>query len=383
MTRISLRTVVLAAPLVAAAAGACSTGPAETFGASGATSSAGTSTSSAGTSTSSAAGTSNSSAAGTSNSSVAGTSTSSAGTSTNSAGSAGTSPGGSGSANTSGASGATTGGAGGGTTAGTGTGGTGGAGACETVDCVAGVQNDNMDKMTNAFFIFGCYSKANQDCITIPSGMTCPNQDGTLPFEEQGISVKQTFTLGGTPGKSYLLTITVNGIAEAKYYENGTRAAGDSDPPNPNAPNGIDTFYTGGDPVNFENYNVYKIVTQDAAGKEIQHYYLNSFPKTAVAYEHHETFPLAFTHDIQVVGGGKIVLFESDRNCHAINNCGIGFHDMACADNVGRALPNEPNLVLPTKFVGTPLSTLNAFGGTTQPFHSQVIHVVANAIKPM
>ena len=388
MTRISLKTVVLAAPLVAAAAGACSSTPAETFGASGATSNAGSTATEAGT-TSTAAGTSATSG-GTSSSTSAGTASADAGTASTTAGTA-SSGGASGAAGTAATGGTPSGGSagtsGGSPTAGSpsgGSAGTGGGGAnCETLACVAGVKNTYMDALTSAFLMFGCYNKQAQDCITIPSGMQCPNQNGALPFEQQGISIKQSFTVGGVAGKKYLLTIIVNGISEVKYYENGTRAAGNTDPANPDALNGTDTFYTGGDPVNFENYNVYKITTFDGAKKEIQHYYLNSFPKTATEYEHHQTFPLAFTHDISVEGGATVELLQADRNCHAIDNCGAGFRTAECGDAEGRKVPNEPNLVLPTSYVGTPLATMNPHGGTNQPFHSQIIHIVANAVKPM
>jgi hypothetical protein len=201
-------------------------------------------------------------------------------------------------------------------------------------------------------------------------------------MEEQGYVSKQTFKVGGTAGTHYLLTINVNGMSEAKYYEKGTRAAGNSDPPNPDAVNGTDTFYTGGNPVNFENYNIYKITTKDGAGAEVAHYYLNSMPKTNTPYEDHSVYPIAYTHDIEVVGGGSVEYLLADRNCHAVDNCGIGHQSASCAQTAGRNIPNEPGLVLPTTYMGKPVSQINLFGGNTQPFHSQVIHIVVKAVKP-
>jgi hypothetical protein len=257
----------------------------------------------------------------------------------------------------------------------------GGAGPCETVECVAGIKNQYQDALTSAFMLFGCYASAGQDCITNPSGTACPNQNGNLPFEEQGISTTQKFEIGGVAGKTYALSITVNGIVEAKYYSGGTRAAGNADPPNPDAENGIDTFYTGGIPVDFENYNVYKLVSKDAQGKELEHYYLNSFPQTNTPYENHRTFPIAFTHDVKVVGGGSVTLLAADRNCHAIDNCGPGFRTTSCPQTDGRKVPNEPNLMVPTSYVGTAVASMNLRGGATQPYHSQILHLVAHAVS--
>ena len=373
MIRISLKSVALAAPLALAAAAACSSTPPETYGASGSTGNP--TAGSTGTPTAGSTGTptgGSSTTAGTGSGGASGTTTTTAGS-----GSGGSSVGGTGS------SGNSTGGtAAGGTAAGGG--GSGGAGTdCETLACVAGVKNDAQDVLTSSFMMFGCYSKAAQDCITIPAGMQCPNQNTSLPMEEQGITVKQSFKVGGKTGTKYLLTITVNGISEAKYYEKGMRAAGDTDPANPDATNGTDTFYTGGNPVNFENYNVYKITTKDSTGKEIQHYYLNSMPKTNTPYEDHSTYPMAFVHDITVEGGGTIEYLQEDRNCHAVDNCGVGHQSTSCANTAGRKIPNEPNFVFPTAFLGTPLSQLNTAGGATQPWHSQILHIVATAVKPM
>lgn len=371
MIRVSVKSAVLVVPLALAAAAACSSDPAETFGGGGTGNGAGTSSSTAGTS-SPTAGTPSSggsnAAAGTS--STAGTSPSAGTSSTGGTAAGGTASGGNGGTGT----GGTSGGAGGG-------GGSGGGGACD-LDCVAGVKNEFQEALSNSFIMVGCYSKAAQDCITIPAGAQCPNQDSNLPMEQQGITSKETFKVGGTAGTHYLLTINVNGMSEAKYYEKGERAAGNTDPANPDAVNGTDTFYTGGNPVNFENYNIYKITSLDDKGAEVAHYYLNSMPKTNTPYEDHSVYPIAYTHDIEVVGGGSVVYLSADRNCHAVDNCGIGHQSASCAQTAGRKIPNENDLVLPTMYMGKPVSQINLFGGNSQPFHSQVIHIVAKAVKP-
>ncbi|HVY31015.1 MAG TPA: hypothetical protein VHB79_30870 [Polyangiaceae bacterium] len=373
MIRLLVKPAILVVPLAVAAAAACSSEPAETFGSGGTGNGAGTS-STAGTA-SPTAGTQSSGGGNAAGGNSSGAGTSNAGTA-NTAGTAsgGTASGGSGGTNSAGGSaGSNSGGSGGSA---------GGSGDCETVECVAGMKNQNMDAFSSSFFMFGCYSKAQQDCITNPPGTQC-NADGSKPFEQQGFVVKQTFKVGGTPGKKYALTIKVNGIAEAKYYEKGTRAAGETDPANPNVDTGVDTFYTGGNPIDFENYNVYKITPLDAQGKEVNHYYLNSFPKTNTPYEAHQTFPIGFTHDIEVVGGGTIELLQADRNCHAIDNCGSGYKTTSCANSDGRKIPNEPDLMLPTSWNGQQLSQINLYGGNAQPYHSQVIHITVTQVKPM
>ena len=150
-------------------------------------------------------------------------------------------------------------------------------GAMVTVGQVAGTPNTNGDKLKDSWMLFPCYAQQAQDCIT-RARHACPNQDQTLPFEQQGLQIDQSFTLGGVAGAMYNLTFAINGITEGKYYQNGTRADGDANPPNPDDLAGINMLYTGGDPVNFENYNIYKLTVLDTDGNELQHYYLNSMP---------------------------------------------------------------------------------------------------------
>jgi hypothetical protein len=249
-----------------------------------------------------------------------------------------------------------------------------------TVAAVAGIANANGARLMDSFILFPCLSTAAQDCVT---SNACPAANAAMPFEQQGLTSTEVFQIGGTPGAMYNLTIRVNGIAEAKYYSGGVRAAGNATLANSDPPNGVDTFYTGGTPVNFENYNVYKFITKNAAGTELAHYYINSFPMVATPYENHQTFPIAFTHDIPVVGGGTFTFYTADRNCRAIDNCGIGFRAAACQTADGRMVPNEPNLVMPTMYMGRTVASMNARNGAAQPFHSQIFHIVVMAVTPM
>jgi len=271
-----------------------------------------------------------------------------------------------------------------------------GTGGAVTIDSLLGIKNSFGESFENSFILIGCYSQEAQDCIDIPPGTNCPNQNTALPFEPQGLTTHEYFQVGGTPGAMYAVTLQVDGISEAKYYENGTRAAGNGDPANAQGTNGSDTFYTGGDAVNVENYNIYKITVlyppdgganpPDGGvnvGAELQHYYLNSFPQTNTPYEDHQTFPISYTHTIPVVGGGTIEYSTADRNCHAVDNCGPGVGNAPCAIAAGRNVPNEPNLVIPTMYMGQPVSGLNTRNGSAQPFHAQIIHVTVTAVAPM
>ena len=110
---------------------------------------------------------------------------------------------------------------------------TGVGGAMVTVGEIAGTPNSNGDKLMDSWMLFPCYAQQAQDCITNMPGTACPNQNQTLPFEQQGLQIDQSYTLGGVAGTMYNVTFQINGITEAKYYQNGTRADGDANPAQP------------------------------------------------------------------------------------------------------------------------------------------------------
>jgi hypothetical protein len=244
--------------------------------------------------------------------------------------------------------------------------------------------NVNGVALIDSFIMMPCLGTALTDCVT---AVACHVSDATVPFEQQGRVTDEVFPVGGEPGRIYKLTVRVNGIAEAKYYSGGTRAAGLSTVETPDVPEGTDTFYTGGQPVEVENYNVYKFVVKDAAGVELQHYYLNSFPPpvggVTTEYEAHVTYPIAFTHDIAVSGGGTFTFHTADRNCRTVDNCGAGYRAISCAASEGRMVPNEPHLTLPANYLGQPVTEMNVRNGPTQPFHSQLFHIVVTAVSAL
>jgi hypothetical protein len=272
-----------------------------------------------------------------------------------------------------------------------GAGGAGGASGGNLVDGVACMKNSFGECFKDSWIMIACYSQAAQDCITNRPGTACPNQDRSLPMEQQGLTTDEYFTLGGAPGTMYRVTLRVNGVSEGKYYEMGTRAAGSSSP-NVNDPNGIDGWYTGGRPVDFENYNIYRLTVRGAptnpampeSGAEVAHYYLNSMPAgTGTNYEQHNTFPFGYTHDVAVPGGGVIQYHTADRNCHAIDNCGPGSRSTSCAVTDGRAIPNEPNVMIPAMYMNQPVSGINLRNANAQPFHAQILHITVTNVVAM
>jgi hypothetical protein len=326
-----------------------------------------------------------------------------------------------------------------------------------TIDSVMGVANNYGDKIEDSFILFPAYDcTQNQDCTTVPTGMACPNQPGTngvppdcghyvanasncINYEDQGVQYSETFQIGGTVGTEYMVTLHIEGVTEGKYYENGTcsatdpstcaggRVAGAGNPPqadtfqtmlhccNANDVNVIpgckldpmgnscnDTWFTGGNPVDAEHYNVYKITVYKPSadgglGAEDQHYYMNSFPSSSAMYENHKTYYVSYSTTFPVYGGGTIIYKQTDQNCRAINNCGSEIFTVAC----GAGNPAQPGdmprtiydpttdqaVTIPTIYKGVPVSqtSLTNKGGTgpTQPYSSHVFHIVVTALTAM
>ena len=284
------------------------------------------------------------------------------------------------------------------------------------VKTIFGMPNAYTEHFDDSFILFPCYGQSgNQDCLTVPQGQQCPNQNQSLPYEDRGRQSFEYFQVGGTPGTMYLATIKVEGVSEAKFYQKGTPSVpaaqgpfSEADTltfrPAPNVdcldkgPGGgpdclNDAFYAGGAPVDFEFYNVYKLTVYSngaggdaGAGPELQHYYLNSFPTNAVSglqgngYETHKTYYISYTHTIPVVGGGVLEYHTGDTNCRAIDNCGNQVLVQDCQPSQGRSIPNT---TVPQMYMGQPVSGFNTHNGASQPFHSHILHIQVIAVKPM
>jgi hypothetical protein len=282
-----------------------------------------------------------------------------------------------------GSAGTTSGGAGGtngGSSAGGGAAGTAAQGGSGNLTmAVTGVPNSFGEALMSSFILLPCYKQDAQDCWTTPGASACPNQSG--PFEQQGFTQTEAFKLGGTAGAMYAMTFNLNGISEGKYYQGGTRDAGDAAVVNADSDAGTDTFYRGGAPIAFEHYNVYKMTVKMPDGSELAHYYLNSFPPNVGRYENHNTFALHYTKTIPIPGGGSVELFIGDSNCHAMDNCGPGEYAGICTKS--RNIPSEPTLVVPTTYMGTNVADINLVTGAQQPYHAQLIHITVTSVTAM
>jgi hypothetical protein len=317
----------------------------------------------------------------------------------------------------------------------------------DTIASVMGMPNSYGEKVSDSFILFPAYDcTQNQDCTTVPTGMACPNQPGgsnppdcmkyqadpvaahCMNYEDQGVQYNETFNIGGTVGKMYMVTVHIEGVTEGKYYENGTRVAGTGDPPQaftfatmnhccidadvnvvPNCktdPSGSmcnNTWYIGGNPVDAEHYNVYRISVyppgaDGGAASELAHYYMNSFPQSSAMYENHITYYVSYSASFPVEGGGTIVYKQTDQNCRAINNCGNtsavsipcgagnpavnGLHPRTIYD----PMTNLP-VTIPTTYKGQMVSqiSLTSKGGTgpSQPYSSHVFHIVVTGLTAM
>lgn len=252
--------------------------------------------------------------------------------------------------------------------------GTGGGASGDLIESVTGTKNENGFALRDAFYLVPCLQVDGHDCITVTG--SCPNQNAAN-FEDRGAVFKEDFAVGGEAGKTYKVTIQVNGITEGKYYSGGMRRDG-SNYASANAATGSDGWHVGGMPV-ASTYNVFKLVVLEPGGtKEVEHYYLNSYP-TASGFESHQTVLLGYEASFEVPGGGVVRFVRVDSNCKAINNCGPGDNGSMCPSP--RKLPNEADLALPTMYGGKSVESMNVVNGAKQPYHSQLVHVTVKKVE--
>lgn len=242
------------------------------------------------------------------------------------------------------------------------------------VEDVGRVKNGYGFALADAFFLTPCLKVQEHDCITVLEA--CPNQTAPL-FEDRGRRFAEVFELGGDPLRRYDLTLTVNGIVEAKRYENGFRRS-EGNPADVNQAKGTDTLYVGGTPT-ISDFNVLKISVfargYDPLSHDVplQYFYLNSLPASP-AVESRATVPVGFSFTIAGIAGDSVVEFlTQDSNCRTVNNCGPGENGAACP--APRLVPNEPDLLLPIEYGGQKTAELDLIGRGSQPFHGQLVHV--------
>ncbi len=236
---------------------------------------------------------------------------------------------------------------------------------------LAGNKNAFGFALMSSFFLTPCLEQQNYDCLTQLGA--CPNQNAPN-YEDRGRVFAEDFKLGGCLGKTYSITLRVNGIVEGKNYQGGTRRRGD-EVPDVYSTVGFDTWYAGGAPTE-SSYNVMKLtVLQPDGATEVQHYYLNSIPDS----EKHITFLIGYEATIKVPGQGVVRFSGHDANCRAVDNCGNWGSSTTCSD--ARNVPHEPGLAVPETYGGKPVSELNLINGAQQPFHSQIVHVTVTKVE--
>lgn len=135
-----------------------------------------------------------------------------------------------------------------------------------------------------------------------------------------------SWTIGGTAGTVYAVTVHVRGVVEVNSYHGGTRDQGDTSI----LKNG-DLFQQGGTPqVNGDpsyDYNTYELDVTPKVDGAANTYFLNSVtdaenPHANSSPTTHLTFPIDYTKTIKVQGGGTVKLTVTDSNCTEVQNCG-------------------------------------------------------------
>jgi hypothetical protein len=268
--------------------------------------------------------------------------------------------------------------AGGGSTAGTtaggaagaATGGTGGSGPISVDSVLSGVSSYGNPGWKDSWWVTGCSSKHDHDCYTIEQ---CP---------AEGDRTKETFPVGGDPGKHYKVSFRYSAVNEGRGYTGGTKdkpLAGDL-----NSIDNNDSFYRDGTAPD-SKYNELRLTVFDDKGVEARHYFMNAF---STAQEFHIAFLSSYKKSIVIVGGGKIEHMVFDSNCHAIDNCNAGeVMGTTCASP--RRLPGpDGQLMLPPfyanpndnyKVGGTNLISITA--SRNQPWKSQASHLTVTSIE--
>jgi hypothetical protein len=145
----------------------------------------------------------------------------------------------------------------------------------------------------------------------------------------QGLNSIQNFTVGGTPGQAYNVTMHFYGVAEPKNYGGSvTRQSGTMRPGNQDTgANPAPWAYATGNPnYTMSDYNTYEIHVVDNMGAEVCSYFLNSDTS-----EGHWTYVLNYERTITVIGGGRVRVRVFDRNCRMIKNCMSGGTQGQCS----------------------------------------------------
>lgn len=192
---------------------------------------------------------------------------------------------------------------------------------------------------------------------------SCPPPNSTDPALSGALLTDKAFTLGGTPGTSYTITVHVQGEVEAKFYTNSLDQSNVAGSPK------ADGFATGGVPTQGNAYGIYLLRVTNPGGTKTD-YFLNSLVGPGVS--DHTTYGVDYVAKIKAEGGATIRLVAADPNCSMIKNCGP-------TPNTG-ALCAAP--VLPTNIEPTVVSANPTFD-FNRPFNGQWLSLaVTNVTSP-
>jgi hypothetical protein len=156
-------------------------------------------------------------------------------------------------------------------------------------------------------------------CTNIPPGTACPPPNGSDRALSGVLLTDRTFTLGGTPGTPYTITLHVQGEVESKQY------VGSLDQENMSLSPMADGFATGGTPTPADAYGVYMIRVTNPGSATHTDYFLNSLQPPGAS--NHTTYGIDYSASISAQGGATIRLVASDSNCSMIKNCGPTVND--------------------------------------------------------
>jgi len=159
-----------------------------------------------------------------------------------------------------------------------------------------------------------------------------------------------SWTIGGTTGTIYDVTVRIRGVVEVNWYKGGTRDQGTT-----SILKSLDLFQQGGTPqVNGDpsyDYNTYELDVTPAVPGATNTYFLNSVtqnenPHANASPTTHLTFPIDYTKTIKVPGGGTVKLSVTDSNCTEVQNCGPTSGNTCAAPrtvSVSGAMPPAPS----------------------------------------
>ena len=189
----------------------------------------------------------------------------------------------------------------------------------------------------------------NLGCLTPSPDPGACSSDPTLPYYLTGKRFRDDrIVFGGTPGKTYDVTLRIRGVVEPRHFANGMKDVAH------------DGWYVGGEPLHVGTYNIYMLwistptVLPSALGAG-QFFFLNAVDHV----EAHFTYPIDYTVTISIAAGSDIWFLLDDANCLNIRNC-----DSTSIDSVtmGTCTPS----VIPD---------LPASAGIAQPYDGQFIYM--------